>query len=572
MMTPKQVERIKRAIYFHTEARQNLLEWSEKNRYLPPSSPAPGRYSSRNAPYQAEILRMITESQYSHFFLCFGAQTGKTEILLNAIAYYIAYDPSTILVVLPTEGTARDFVKTRIDPLLKTTPVLAEKFKFVYNNPENTATFKLFDGGWLAIAWAGSEAQLASRPVRILLLDEIDRFPILGEGDAYSIAEKRTQAYWNRRVIVSSTPTDEETSRIWALKDIADQYEYQVQCPKCSEFFAIKWEHVIWQEDDPSTARVRCPYCGYLISERERRIAVQNGKWVLTQEGERKDHAWFHLPALNSLFLTLESIVQDFMNSKDSPERLKVFVNTVLAEPWRMDYTEESVENELLNLTFVELPQNLTYTAGVDIQEDRIACTIAGMDQEGNIYVVDHQVFYGHIIEDLVWEKLFEYLEEKNPQIIFLDSSAYTERVYQKVAEYRKVRKNMFAIKGFAGAVPVINKVTYLNHPHIPLVSVGVDSVKEILYMRLTSKQKILFTPTLREDYFLELTAERPIIRYQKGQAKRMWKKIRDRNEAWDCLVYALAAQNLVRGNEARPVVVQRQSIQRKKKTSWLKW
>ena len=47
--------------------------------------------------------------------------------------------------------------------------------------------------------------------------------------------------------------------------------------------------------------------------------------------------------------------------------------------------------------------------------------------------------------------------------------------------------------------------------------------------------------------YFLEVTAEKCITKYSKGQEVRAWvKKMGRRNEALDCLVYAWAAfQNL---------------------------
>lgn len=571
----EQIERLKKAVLLHTEKRMSMLEFAQKYRILPPTSPAPGKYNPRNAPYQAQILEMISESDYDHIFLCFAAQTGKTEILLNAVLYYVAYDPATILVILPTETVARDFTKTRIDPLIKNTPILREKFDWSYKTADNTSTFKNFENGWLAIAWAGSEAQLASRPVRVLLLDEIDRFPILSEGDAYSIAEKRTQAFWNRKIIVSSTPTEEETSRIWAFRQISDVYEYHVPCLSCKQYFKIQWKDVVWEKDQPETARIKCPHCGFLHSEKERRDMIGQGKWVKVQEGEKKGYAWFHLPAMNSLFLKLSDLVEEFLLSKEYPERLRVFVNTVLVEPWKPELQEDTVEADLLRLTFTEQPENLRLGLGVDVQEDRLVATLAGLSPDGTIYVLEHRTFWGVVFEEKVWEELLTWLIEKQPEAVFVDSSAFTERVYEKVAEFRKYRKNVYAIKGLSGSYQVLHKITYLTKPRIPLISLGVDYLKELLFMRLSAKRKILFNSKIAtEEYFLELTAERPALKYEKGQARRIWKKIRPRNEAWDCLIYATATFWLQAQGKEKMEITESQPVRalpiKRKRSGWV--
>ena len=48
--------------------------------------------------------------------------------------------------------------------------------------------------------------------------------------------------------------------------------------------------------------------------------------------------------------------------------------------------------------------------------------------------------------------------------------------------------------------------------------------------------------PEYDTEYFKQLTAEQLVTRIVKGFPKREWQKIRDRNEALDCRIYARAA------------------------------
>ena len=48
--------------------------------------------------------------------------------------------------------------------------------------------------------------------------------------------------------------------------------------------------------------------------------------------------------------------------------------------------------------------------------------------------------------------------------------------------------------------------------------------------------------PRYAEEYFKQLTAEQLVTRVVKGYRKPEWQKTRDRNEALDCRVYAIAA------------------------------
>ena len=134
-----------------------------------------------------------------------SSQVGATEIINNIIGYYVAQDPSPILVLQPTLEMARTWSKDRLAPMLRASPALADKVKEPRSkDSENTVLHKKFPGGNLSVVGANSASSLASRPVRILLCDEVDRYPSSAgsEGDSIQLAIKRTQTFWNRKILM----------------------------------------------------------------------------------------------------------------------------------------------------------------------------------------------------------------------------------------------------------------------------------------------------------------------------------------------------------------------------------
>lgn len=86
--------------------------------------------------------------------------------------------------VQPTIELAQDYSKSRISPMIRDTKVLSQVFYETKSEDgaktrdgKNTILSKLFPGGRLIMCGANSPAGLASRPVRVLLADEVDRFP-----------------------------------------------------------------------------------------------------------------------------------------------------------------------------------------------------------------------------------------------------------------------------------------------------------------------------------------------------------------------------------------------------------
>ena len=180
-----------------------------------------------------------------------------TELLLNAIGFYICHQPSPILVLQPTLSMGQAFSMDRLAPMIRDTPGLVNKVMDARSRDANNTTLhKGFPGGYISNVSANSAAGLASRPIRVVLADEIDRYPPSAgsEGDPVSLAKKRTAAFHNRKLVLTSTPTIKGSSPIEAAYEASDQRRYFVACADCGEADHLKWANVRWPEHRPREA------------------------------------------------------------------------------------------------------------------------------------------------------------------------------------------------------------------------------------------------------------------------------------------------------------------------------
>ena len=197
-----------------------------------------------------------------------SAQVGATELLNNVVGYFIDQDPSPILVLQPTISMSQAWSKDRLAPMLRDTPALHG----VVNDPKarnsgNTLLHKTFPGGHITIAGANSPAGLASRPIRVLLADEISRYPVSAgtEGDPVNLARVRTKTFWNRKILMTSTPTVKGACRVEMEFEESDKRYFFIPCPHCKHSQRLVWSNVQWPKGEPEKAKYCCEECGSLF-------------------------------------------------------------------------------------------------------------------------------------------------------------------------------------------------------------------------------------------------------------------------------------------------------------------
>lgn len=563
-----------------------VAEWSDAERILSPEASAePGRWRTDRAPFQRGILESITDPGTSRVVLMTSSQVGKTEILLNVIGYHAHQDPAPILMILPTLELAESFSKDRLAPMIRDTPALRDLIDVRSRDSGNTLLHKTFPGGHWTGAGANAAASLSSRPVRIVLCDEVDRYPASAgtEGDPVSLAIKRTATFWNRKAILTSTPTIRGASRIESAWEESDQRRFEVPCPRCGSFQPLAWSQVKFQREDqekPSedlvevpkpedrgrSARVvsvwyECRDCRQRIEESEKPSLLERGIW--TPSTDFRGTAGFHLNALYSPWSRWIEIVSDFLESRRDPETLKVWVNTTLGETWE-ETGEKIDENSLLarrEAYGAEVPDYaLVLTAGVDVQDDRLEVEVVGWTEGEESWGIDYRVLYGDPDQTAVWSDLDALLsttyERRTGQSVpisatCVDSGAHTAQVYRYVLG--KTARRIFATKGIAGAGrPIVSAPMARRHGRnrrpVPLFLIGTDEAKGLLFSRLQRKEPgpgfchFPAIPAYDDEHFRQLTAEKAVPRYHRGFMRREWIKVRARNEALDARILALAA------------------------------
>ena len=292
-----------------------------------------------------------------------SSQVGKTEILLNALGYYVDQDPSPVMVVQPNLTMGQAFSKDRLAAMIRDSDKLREVVSDAKSRDSgNTTMHKKFPGGHITISSSGSPAGLASRPIRCLFLDEIDRFEhnVKGEGSPISLATARTKTFFNRKIFMCSTPTIKGISAIESAFEESDMRYYNVPCPECDHYQVLEWKNVVWDENKPETAVYACEDCGSLIEESSKQWMINNGKWVATNALNKT--AGFHISELYSVWSTWADMATNFLEAKKNPETLKTFINTALGQSWQEqgDTVEyEALLQRRLNYDHTAIPEEV---------------------------------------------------------------------------------------------------------------------------------------------------------------------------------------------------------------------
>jgi phage terminase large subunit GpA-like protein len=294
------------------DPQEPMSEWADEYRLLGQTYAAePGRWRTNRTPYLREIMDAFSPSSRCEFVTIMkGAQLGFTEALTNMIGYIIHRAPAPAMMVQPTQNLAKRYSKQRLATMIQDMPVL----RGLVADPRardsgNTTTSKAFDGGVLFIAGANSAADLRSVPVRYLLLDEVDAYPydLDGEGDPIELAVNRTKTFARRKVLIGSTPTVKDVSRVEREFLKGDQRKYHVACPHCDGMQELYWQNIKWSKDAnkvprPETAVYMCEHCAGVITESDKLEMLQHGKWVATKPDNnyRDTRRSYHISSLYS--------------------------------------------------------------------------------------------------------------------------------------------------------------------------------------------------------------------------------------------------------------------------------
>lgn len=575
----------------------NLVEWADERRHLSPEGAAlPGRWKTSRVQVARGPMMAISDPRVHTVSIMCCTQLMKTEFILNIIGYHIDQDPAPMIVVQPSVHLGEAFSKDRVDPMLRDTPALAARVPSKRQRDSgNTVLHKQFPGGHLTIVGANAPGDLAMRPVRIVLCDEIDKYPASAgnEGDPILIIRERSATFWNYKYVSCCSPTIQGRSRIEIEYEAGDQRVFEPECPHCGHIEEMRWSNVKWSGKDPETALYHCPGqgCGVGWSDAERRRAVRLAGsrpeqvvdgcwsgygWRATQPFN--GHASFKVSKLASPWESdsLPRLVEKWLRAQQSPEMLKTFVNTQLAETWKekgdapewqrlYDRREQYATNTLPDVPVMVF-------AGADVQPDRIEVEIVAYSKRCESWSVDYRVFPGATTDvtaaDSPWRGLEALLAEHwshsngvqvGVRMLAVDAGYNTNAVLSWVRKWPQSR--VVAVFGQGSlAIPVGQPKTSdvaINGTKKKRGArqwpIGTNILKTELYGWLKQERPTVESgldypygychfPEYDEEAFRQLTAEEVVIRIVRGYRRPQWEKTRERNERLDCRNYARAA------------------------------
>ena len=568
--------------------RLKLSEWADEHFYLSAESAAePGRW--RTIPYQRGIMDAISDPGVEQVTLMKSARVGYTKILDATVGYYMHMDPCPIMVVQPTVEDAEGYSKEELAPMLRDCKALAE----LMPNPSardsnNTILHKIFPGGSLSVVGANSGRGFRRVSRKVVLFDEVDGYPPSAgaEGDQIKLGIRRTEYYWDRKIICGSTPLVAGHSRITEMFEAGDQRRYYVPCPQCGhmDFLSFREQErghfMRWPDGKPLEAFFVCRKSGCVIEHQQKRDMVAAGEW--RAEVPFRGHASFHVWAAYSFSpnATWGQLAEEFVEAKKGgAEKLKTFVNTVLGETWvekgeAPDWQRVFLRRERYPIATVPV-KALLLTAGVDVQRDRLVWEVVAWGDDKASWSIDAGVIPGDTSKegaDGPWPKLDELLDRTWPgpgdadyriRLLAIDSGFNTQMVYNWARLHPMNR--VIACKGISTAKTLIGSPSSVDVTvrgkkmarGYKVWPVGIDIAKSEFYglLRLELPTAdggepppgFCHFPEHGEDYFKQLTAEHLVSTVnRRGFRVYEWQVLPGRENHWlDCRVYARAAAAL---------------------------
>lgn len=568
--------------------RLKVWEFAAQNVFLSAEvTPEPGFYDPERVPYQKHIQEWMTDPHVNDIVGVTAAQLFKTTAINNAVAFFVAADPTSILMVNPTIDDSKDWMRDKFMPMVMSSPALRKLIPDgLIRTTGQTSLVKHFPGGRIKATGANSPSALRGRSFRIVIQDDVDGFKDNSEGDPSAQADRRAANQPRALRMKFSTPTLKGTSKIWNALEQSTYEELLCPCPKCAFPQVLVWEGMVFDPTKPEEARYRCagPECGALWDDRDRYNAVlagaRAGTWRARNPAARAKG--IHMSGLyrlmgekNAMSGFLEEWVRDYLTAKAGGEKtFQVWINTFLAlcyEPANSTIEPDPLYKRRENYRPSEMlpEQVLIIVAFVDVQGNRLEAETRGFGLGQESWGLEYKTFPGDPTEQMVWKKLDTFLAATyehpirgkiRPAFTFVDAGGSKMNEAYIYTETRNGR-GIYASRGARDLnAPLLSAMRKAGYNQVPFYFIGTQGIKDTLHSRLLMKEPgpgYLHWPAtddFDQEYFKQLTAEKKTVQ-TKGvnRGRLMWIAPEgSRNEPWDCNVGMIAAMEAANFTEKR--------------------
>lgn len=556
-----------------------------------------GPWHTDRIPYAREWMDSGALSWVRRISICASTQCGKTEAANNLIAFYCHQRPSPTMLVMPNADSARVAGERRILPMVEMSDALRGELTDRSHDVKNREI--AFRRSILYLRSANSPTELASVPVRLVLGDEVDKWPKWSgrEASPLSLVSERTRTFPDSVIVLTSTPTTRH-GMIYREFELGDQRRYHVPCPHCGAFQFFEWQRVKWDSDQIRTgnemrvsraAWYQCAHCSGKISDKQKREAVARGLWVphgqtaedwlAKRDSDRNGHRSYHLWAAYSPWVTWWTLAAEFLDSRDDPSKMMNFVNSWLAELWE-DRVSDSTKAAVVACIDEkreqgEVPEEvLVVTGAVDVQKDRLEWSLQGwgLDEENWLLLAGR---IPKMAESADWSELADVMfrntygkQNLRVRCVVIDSRYRRDEVLDFTRRWHQVAR---MIAGVEREAPIPFQTTRIDkHPRTGLVlpnaltvwTINVGMFKDLVASRFAraleepnSKAGRPHLPNdLPEDWLTQMASEHKVRERSGNKEVHRWvlKPGHQRNEAWDLTVYQAAAARMIRCDTLR--------------------
>jgi len=569
-----------------------VWEYAELKRVLPKGTPFPGPWLNSRTPYLVEFMDDMSEtSSVETSVFMKSIQVGATASVENFMIYIIDHVPGPILYATATKDLGKLWAEQRFDPMVAQADLQDRIFSQVQKRHSkktgDTSLSKEFPGGSLKIVGYNSAGSLRSTSFRFFLGDEIDEAPddLKKQGSALEIAEGRTVAYKSKRkIILFSSPTEEDSSKIYKAYLRGDQRKYFIPCPYCGhkqvlDFYkGIKYE----RDDDGLLISDSVGYecqskeCGKVFRNYHKAEILEKGEWRPTTRARQKN---YRSRCISSLYappgmITWEDVIQKYIVALDTddPGLMKTFDNLYLGWPHKErgeapKYTQVVAHRG--SYASKTVPDGVVFlTLAGDVQGDRLEIEVLGHGRKYQTWSIDYIVISGDtdISTGGAWASFLEKFlasefvyenkdgEKFAPQIGFIDSNYRGETV----TEFCETAPGLYPIVG-QDKFSIAQKrfeIKNLDGSNLMLIRISTNYYKDRVYasLRTDHPQGSEIPPgypsfpfDYPDKYFKMLNAEYKRAKKIGGRTQYEYFCPKGRrNEALDVRVYGLCAAEVI--------------------------
>lgn len=583
--------------------RLSVAEWAEDQRIVPAESGTryPGPWRNDRAPHLVEIMHALgPEDAAEDVVFVKSAQVGGSEVGINFFGWAVCQDPGPMITVLPSHDESLKYVRTKMQPAIDESPALRSRVLEMQSRGErgSTASYKRFRGGFNQVTFAGSSKGLQMLTARYTLGDEVSEWPAEAgdRGDPVAQLKKRTETYErDRKRFWVSTPALLGSCRITRMYQDSDRRRRYVPCPHCGTYQVLRFERLKWESDTwPHKAWFECAANGCVIEGLNKNDMLDQGLFIATagDDGPAEVIApddldmWrdrhlpgrvrgFHIWKAYSKMVTWDSIVSEYLDAKDSHERLRVFTQQVLGEAWE-DKGDAPDSDKLFTARVPSIRKGLppvgpvVFTGATDVQGNRLEWAVYGWSEGMTRWLVDWGVIEGDPLDESTWARHDDMVTSRsyapgggNPQPVrawAVDAGYVSQAVYN----YARGRPGIYAVDGRHGRTePMIGAPRKVdvkwNGKRMPkgavLWPVGTFALKADLYSAIRKailgpdeagewrRGAVILPGDVSLAYSEQLTSEHlRVVEKANGIREHRWEKLQGRpNEALDIAGYARA-------------------------------